>query len=161
MSCPKSAPLSRLAVGLLTLFAVVMLSGASAVADDVTIQKGLRCIIDVSGLGPVEFDNISGPCVLFYSEPYPDADGYITIDTEILAMDLWDGNIAVRRNPGLPSPGLVKGITPWIDFPAESFFDVMIEIELPDHMPGELLINYEPMHITSIIDQYPRPVLFA
>ncbi len=156
MSLLKSVRAFKPTIGFIAVLAIALLSGTSALAYEITTQKGLRrIIIDVYGIGPVEYTNVSGPYTLLYSDPYPDADGYITIDTEILAMDLRDDNIAVRRNPGPPSPGELKGITPGIDFPAESFFDVMIEIDLPEHRPGELLINYEPMHLTSIVDQFP------
>jgi len=152
----KSAPLSRLAASLLTVLAVVSICSPGAFGQEsAQLTKGVRTVIEIYGLGPVEFNGISGPCDLVYSPPYADPDGHIVIDTEIIAMELIDGNIAVRRNTGLPSPGFVRSITPGIDFPAESFFDVMYEIELPDHMPGELLINYEPLHMTSLIDQYP------
>ncbi len=157
MSHLKSAPPSKVAVGLITAVILIsLLSATSAFAEPILIQKGLRTVVvEVYGYGPVEFSDVLGPCVIDYSPPYLDPDGHVMIDTEIIAMDLVDGNIAVRRNPGPASPGSVRGITPGIDFPAESFFDVMYEIELPEHLPGQLLINYEPMHLTSIIEQFP------
>jgi hypothetical protein len=137
-------------------FAVIAFLSPTAYAQHETrVLKRVRCVIDVYGFGPVVFDNISGPCDLIYGDPYPDYDGHIMIDTEILSMELMDGNISVRRNPFLVSAGIVRGISPGIDFPAESFFDVFVEIELPEHLPGNLYTNIEPMHIQGIIDQYP------
>ena len=156
MSDRKCAPLFRLFICLLAIFTVISLVSPAAFSqNEAKVLKRVRCVIDISGLGPVEFTNISGPCDLAYTDPYIGPGDHIMIDTEILAMDLMDDIIFVRLNPGPASPGAVRGIEPWIDFPAESFFDVMYEVELPDHFPGELLINYEPMHLTSIIDQYP------
>lgn len=156
MSNCKSVPLFRLAVSLLTVLAVVSLCSPDAFAqNEARLMKRVRCVIDISGLGPVEFVSISGPCDIVYTDPYLDPDNHFMIDTEILAMDLRDDIIFVRRHPGPPSPGVVRSFDPWIEFPAESFFDVMYEIELPDHFPGELLINYEPMHLTSVVDQFP------
>ncbi len=150
--------MSRISLSLLTVLLVISICAPAAYAQhNAQVLKRVRAVIEIYGLGPVEFTNISGRCDLLWTDPYPDGDGLITIDTEIIAMELVDGNIAIRKNPGPPSPGTVKGNTPGIDFPAESFFDVMIEIELPDHMPGDLLINYEPMHLISpvFIEQFP------
>ncbi len=46
-------------------------------------------------------------------------------------------------------------IPPGPDFPAESFFDVFTELELPDFMPGDTLFNDSPLSIESIVDQMP------
>jgi hypothetical protein len=61
-----------------------------------------------------------------------------TIDTEIVSMDLqgvhpFIGNFTVAdaNDPGMPSAGAATSQTPAGTYPADSFFDVFVEFDLP------------------------------
>jgi hypothetical protein len=62
--------------------------------------------------------------------------------------------VSAGRHFGLPpSPGEIHSITPGIDFPAESFFDVSLRIDLPGL--GLSLHNDEPFRMVATIDAIP------
>ena len=109
--------------------------------------------IEIYGLG-MEVYTMSGTWELSYSDPFEAPDDHIEIETEIVSMDLTGPGI-VCGNSGLPSPGGVRGIEPGIDFPAESFFDVYFEIEIPDKMPGVTLHNAVADHIVGLVEGFP------
>jgi len=82
-------------------------------------------------------------------------------DTEIVAMELTGtgdviGEITVSLSDEFgPSDGsVISNYYDGIDFPAESFFDVFIDIELPS---GEVLFNPDPIHLDShsCIKEFP------
>ncbi len=109
--------------------------------------------IDIYGLG-METYTMSGTWDLSWSDPVEAPDGHIEIETEIVSMDLTGPGI-IFGGSGLPSPGEVRSIEPGIDFPAESFFDVYAEIEIPDRMPGVILHNAVPDHIVGLVNDFP------
>ena len=86
------------------------------------------------------------------------------IQTEIVEMELSGtsllGPIFVYESPTLDSTGLIEeqtNSTPGtLEFPADSFFDIFFEIDLPDL--GMTLHNNDPFHIECKIDEIP-PVL--
>jgi hypothetical protein len=133
----ESKPLFRLSVSLLAILILTAVAISPAAADEKRVAKYVTAVIDIYGFGPVEITYVKGPCDLWYSSPYPDGENHIVIDSEILFMDLLGDGMKARRNPALPSPGSTRSIDPGIDFPAESFFDVMYEIELTDFLPGD------------------------
>lgn len=75
-----------------------------------------------------------GPTRVQRGNPYIDG-GLRTIDTEIVSMSLSGVllglPVSVRLNPGLPSTGRVQAQAPGTDFPADSFFDIFVEIQTP------------------------------
>jgi len=83
-----------------------------------------------------------------------------TIPTEIIQMELVGshpqiGPIRIRAGTtfGLPpSTGRITPITPTKDFPAESFFDVFIEIEIQ----GIPLTNVEPFRVEGVVNKIPQ-----
>ena len=109
--------------------------------------------IEIYGLG-MEIYTMSGTWEISWSDPVEAPDGHIEIETEIVSMDLAGPGI-IFGNSGLPSPGGVRSIDPGIDFPAESFFDVYAEIEIPDKMPGVTLHNAVPDYIVGFVDDFP------
>ena len=109
--------------------------------------------IEIYGLG-METYTMFGTWDLSWSDPVEAPDGHIEIETEIVLMDLTGPGI-IFGNSGIPSPGEVRSIDPGIDFPAESFFDVYAEIEIPDMMPGVILHNAVPDHIVGLVDDFP------
>ena len=77
--------------------------------------------------------------------------GAATIDMDITQMnfDANDGmlKVYVSLAPSPPSTGQVIGYGEYDDFPAESFFDVYVTIDLPD-VPGAIgLYNQDPIPI--------------
>lgn len=143
------------AAGLCLVIATLSLAATAAFGQEATIGVYVDAVIDVYGHGPVEFNWVKGPCDILWLPPYPDPFGHIIIDSEMLALDIFGDGIEARRNPGLPSVGQSRSLDPGIDFPAESFFDVFMEVELPGFFPADTLINYEPLHLTGIIGQFP------
>jgi hypothetical protein len=84
-----------------------------------------------------------------------------TIETEMLSMQL-NGNsgilgpVIVRagRDLGLePSHGLMEPLSTDADFPADSFFDVFVTVDLPNF--GLQLHNREPFRVQTPITYYP------
>ncbi|MBN1884372.1 MAG: T9SS type A sorting domain-containing protein [Candidatus Krumholzibacteriota bacterium] len=100
---------------------------------------------------------VFGPCEIAWSDPIFADPGWM-IETEIVAMDLVssDPPVLVRGNmSGLPTPGEIEFPPPDPDFPAESFFDVFFEIELPEELPGLILTNDVPLRIETTVRQFP------
>ena len=57
-----------------------------------------------------------------------------TIQTEMVAMNLTGnsgvfGPVTIHESPSLVSPGQISQQTPGVDFPADSFFDVFVEVQ--------------------------------
>jgi hypothetical protein len=102
----------------------------------------------------------AGPTRVQRSDPYDPGDGRVMIETEIIQMELTGpspiGPVSVRESPTIASQGEVQQITPGIDFPAESFFDVFVEIDTP-HPPTGLgtLHNQEAIRLEAKIDDLP------
>jgi hypothetical protein len=81
-------------------------------------------------IGPI---TLVGPARIRRGNPYIDG-GLRTIDTEIVSMELrgidpFDQPVSVTLNPALPSTGQIQAQAPNTDFPADSFFDVFVEIQ--------------------------------
>ena len=102
--------------------------------DGDTFSSTARITVDITGLGPMGLE-LTGPTVVERSDP-PMGGG--TIDTEIVSMDLTGstplGSVRVKagQDQGLtPSKGKITPKLPGYDYPAESFFDIFFEIELP------------------------------
>lgn len=147
-------------VGLTVLIAMLVVSTGSAVYAQTTIERlsligniwveppppELPWSLDLEGTADIEEGHQSDS----------DGDGKLVIPIEIIAMNL--KSVApvvvpatVKESPSKSSTGKVKQISPGIDFPAESFFDVFIEIELP----GQTLHNEVPIRIRSEINSLP------
>lgn len=90
-----------------------------------------------------------------WSDPYEGPGGFDVIDNEISSIMARDmaGQVYIVCEGYMSS-----GITAWEPepfFPCESFFDVYIEIELPELAPGEILHNEIPLHVSSFVTQWP------
>ncbi|MDX1747503.1 MAG: hypothetical protein R3324_16335, partial [Halobacteriales archaeon] len=91
-----------------------------------------------------------------------DGDGLDEVETELVALNLTDGNVTLRLNPNEVSPGEIEekqnntpnrlDLDPFHPGDANSFFDVMFEIVLPD---GTVLHNREPLRIEAMIGEKP------
>ncbi len=105
-------------------------------------------------LGP-ESMTLRGPTVIQRGNPSDPGDGRDVIDTEIIAMSLtgtaFGANIKMTESPTLNSGGQIKAQNSSNSFPADSFFDVFVEIDTPIGR----LHNNDPLTMRQIIDCIP------
>lgn len=97
-------------------------------------DSGAQVEIDLGEFG-TERLLLNGPTTVQRGDPhFPPSANNKTIDTEILSMDLVGqspklGSIRLRESPTRSSVGTVTQQTPGVDFPANSSFDVFVEID--------------------------------
>jgi hypothetical protein len=96
--------------------------------------------IEIYGSGIYTYP-FTGTWEISWSDPEEMPDGHIESQMEILQIDVDTGELIMRHRTGIPSPGSVRSVSPGESFPAESFFDVFVEIELPGVLPGEVFHN--------------------
>jgi hypothetical protein len=156
-----------------------------AAGDDVFENTHATVEIEITqegaaGLGAplltqLETIELEGPTTVTRSDPRLDGDVYV-VDTEIVEMELRGegsfGPVIVRESPDRESKGEVRQQSAGQDFPAESFFDVYVTVELPNvsvHAGGIvatefssstigaalLLHNEEPLHMVSELNSLP------
>ena len=115
--------------------------------------------LEVTGMF-TETITAKGPTTVSRSNPYDPGDGHIKIDTEIISMNLvgsssYIGPITIIESPSKASTGAIQQQTAGIDFPADSFFDVFIEIHTALPSPNNILHNDDPKFMSTIIYQIP------
>jgi hypothetical protein len=104
-----------------------------AAGNDI-FDSGAQVEIDLGNSGSERL-LLNGPTTVQRSDPYTPLTSTVkTIDTEILSMDLVGqsptlGTLRLRESPTRPSTGKVTQQRPGSDFPANSFFDVFVEID--------------------------------
>lgn len=114
-----------------------------------TFDSGAQIEIDLGELG-IERLLLNGPTTVQRGDPYtPPTGDKKTIDTEIVAMELVGqsprlGTVRLRESPTLPSGGQVSQLESGTDFPANSFFDVFVEIDVPN---VGTLRNLQPIRV--------------
>jgi hypothetical protein len=101
-----------------------------------------------------------GPTTVSRSNPYDPGDGRIKIDTEIISMNLvgtsnYIGPITIIESPSKKSTGAIQQKTAGIDFPADSFFDVYVEIQTRLPFPNGIIHNDDPKHMSTTISKIP------
>jgi len=111
--------------------------------------------VEITGMF-TETITAKGPTTVSRSNPYDPGDGRIKIDTEIISMNLvgssaYIGPITIIESPSKKSNGTIQQKTAGIDFPADSFFDVYIEIQT---VIGTFH-NDDPKRMSAIIYQIP------
>jgi hypothetical protein len=101
-------------------------------------------VLDIPDLGLNQTIRVSGPTTVRRGVPHT-VGGLVEIETEIISLDLVGvsglGPVTVRQSPSRPSLGLVRQIDPTADYPAESFFDVFLEIDVN----GTIIHNVDPI----------------
>jgi len=115
--------------------------------------------LEISGMF-TETITVNGPTFVSRSDPYNPGDGRIKIDTEIISMNLvgtsnYIGPITIIESPSKKSNGAIQQRTAGIDFPADSFFDVFVEIHTTLPSPNKILHNDDPKHMSTIITKIP------
>ncbi|UCE28552.1 MAG: hypothetical protein JSV85_04520 [Candidatus Bathyarchaeota archaeon] len=83
-------------------------------------------------------------------------DDRLKIDTEIMYMNLVGtgdllGPVTIAESPSKASSGAIQQQVVGEDFPADSFFDVFIEIETTLPYPLSTLHNDDPHHLSAVI----------
>ena len=105
--------------------------------------------------GPILSITVVGPTRITRSDPFDPGDGKQMIATEIVSMVLNGGApdfpITVLEQGDRQSRGMIqqKGPDSW--FPANSFFDVFVEVQTP---LGNFL-NNDPIRLFEMIDEIP------
>jgi hypothetical protein len=109
---------------------------------------------------PKEFEiRLTGPTKVERSIPENTPSGQWQIETEIIQMDLTGsylgGPIRFKESSVRDSKGLIIQKKPGVDFPADSFFDVYVEIETSLPRPFNKLHNKDPVEMYSEINDIP------
>lgn len=152
-------PRLRLATALIATFLAMSLwqpAAAYPSAGTDAFDSSALITLDLSLIGgPTLTVTVAGPTIVERSKPYNPGDGRMTIDTEIVSLHLTGmtalGPVVVRESSFRESTGQVTQQTPGEDFPADSFFDVFVEIDTP---LGTFL-NKDPILLQAVIDSLP------
>jgi hypothetical protein len=101
-----------------------------------------------------------GPTNVSRSDPYDPGDGHIKIDTEIVSMNLVGsgaiiGPATIIQSPFQASKGEIRQQVAGVDFPADSFFDVYVEIHTAFPFPFAVLHNDAAVQMNSTISGIP------
>ncbi len=147
----RRATLTVLVLGAL---AVLLIPSAWAYppAGTDTFSSTATVVVDLSSSGgPVIPLTLSGPTTVVRSNPFPLPGGFMAINTSI-SLSLTGGGATVVTAPSPPSTGQIEQISPGVDFPARSFFDVFVEISLP---PQPTVHNEMPVVMMSNITAIP------
>ncbi|MDH3889550.1 MAG: dockerin type I repeat-containing protein [candidate division Zixibacteria bacterium] len=108
------------------------------------------------GQTPDETIFLGGDAVIQRGSPYTNNQGQTEIQTEMVQMDLTgESSLFGGVILSLPqaAPGLITSVNPGSDFPAESFFDVYYEVELPDQ--GQVIQPEDPVRMQTEINEIP------
>ncbi len=117
---------------------------------------------------PVAWDrdrecDFTGSKTVRHGNPRMGTDGYV-VDTEIVSMELTGVcdlfgplPVTIRVNPGIPSLGQVMDHNPdpRRDFPAESFFDVFMEIDIDGFGQTFKHVTDQPLRLHGEINGFP------
>ena len=127
-------------------------------------DSGAQVNIDFSPIGGTEPEivTLNGPTRIARGAVGDgDGDGRDQVQTEIIGMSLVGttsvGPATVMQSPTRPSNGAFEeqnnATTGTMDFPADSFFDVFVEVDLPQM--NMVLHNTQPIRMQCIIFQIP------
>ena len=110
-------------------------------------------------LGALETVELEGPLLVKRGDPQDeDGDGKVEVPTEILEMALSGtasfGPVTVRESPDRESKGMVEQREPGQDAPADSFFDVFVEIDIED-ITNFTVHNEEPLRMEATLTDLP------
>ena len=151
---PALVPCSALVLmTLLVLFAFTIDARALVYGEDERIDVYMVISLPAYGIFDMPVA-LTGTALVGWNDP-----GIDFMETELAGISLTgyaEGLGPVRLDGPAPSPGIVSPPEPGPDFPAESFFDVFFQIELPELLPpGGYIYNSAPIHASSWIVQWP------
>ena len=139
----------------IALSIVLLTSDARALLYGEDERVEVHLVLNLPPYGIIEMEMaVAGSMAIEWSDPYPGPDGDV-IDNEI--SSILEGSPADRLFifcDACLSGGMTQ-YPPDPDFPAESFFDVFFELELPELLPGEIFHNEIPLHVSSFVTQWP------
>jgi hypothetical protein len=127
-------------------------------------ESEMTVVLEVPGLGTQDVE-LRGPTTVLVGERREEG-GRGVVDTEIVAMDLagefQSQTLRLRANPRRSSVGEVRAQGATDDFPADSFFDVFVEVDVPGI---GLLENLVPVRVQAanlqklppLFDTYTHP----
>ncbi len=129
-------------------------------AGEDMFPSGAGMLVQIGAQDPM-FLTLNGPSRVMRGDPHDsDGDGRMEIETELLEMNLTGmmaaGEIHLRESPTKQSLGRVHQQMAGQDFPADSFFDVFVDLETPLGM----LHNERPVQMKSVIHAIP-PIMDA
>jgi hypothetical protein len=116
-----------------------------------TFDSGATVVIDLPALGINDMNVVvTGPTTIMRGDPILGGDNRYRIDTEMVALELQGisciGPLVVRESPSRPSLGVVQQTSPGVCYPADSFFDVFLEI----NVNGMTLHNEVPIRMEAL-----------
>ncbi|MBU8922937.1 MAG: hypothetical protein KOO63_14060, partial [Bacteroidales bacterium] len=150
-------------MGIVLLIAFVTISFSNAVAwpEEKKVFKRVKFVLDAPPyFWPMDTIGVWGRDDLGFEVPFPSPlyPPLLEIPGEQIGFDLL-GPLGVRviRNPEALSLFTVYANPDPQPDPAwvESFFDVFIEVEIPEALPGQILVNYDAIHLTENLFQFP------
>ena len=100
-----------------------------------------------------------GPTTIRRGAPYDPGDGLVEIDTQIENMVVFGttpiGSVTVKMIP--PAPGKIKQRESGVDFPADSWFDVRVEVNINSPLGQFQLFSKPstPIRLMAMIDAIP------
>jgi hypothetical protein len=149
----------------LTLSGATNAQGTFPPGGSDAFDSSLTVNLDVTGLGQRSVV-LEGPTVVLRSDPTGDP---CAIETEIVALDAHGhdaifGDIHLRLHPAVSSVGRIVSLGKGCTFPADSFFDVFVEVEV-ELFPSRL-VNLQPVRVTNdnlkvippFFDSYVHPL---
>lgn len=108
----------------------------------------------------------SGVSGVVHGTAYDPGDGLLEIPTEIQELNLYENHSAfgpyrIIESPLKNSTGRVKALQTGIQYPAESFFDVYLEI-LTETSPLGILVTKDPLRFQAIVDTlFPLDTMYV
>ena len=125
-------------------------------------------IVDIPNPGDEHIIVLTGPVIIERQDPVGDtAAGTRIVETEMVSMDLSGsspvGPVTVRAGSSFglpPSLGEVRQQSPGSDFPATSFFDVFVEIEVGGFLlapSGSVRVLVDPLNPITAIPPIDTP----
>jgi len=135
-------------------FAAPLLAFPNAGLDAVDAAAVLRLNLRPGG-GSEQTVTAFGAVRIRREDPATQPDGRTLVRTEIAAVALRgsspEGAAVIRESPLRRSRGQVVQQTPGADFPADSFFDLFLEIETPQGV----LTHHNPVRLEQAIEALP------
>lgn len=103
---------------------------------------------------------LNGPTTVARGMPYDPGDGHVSVDTQILNMNLAGssahlGPMTIIQSPSKTSNGTIRQISPGVDFPASSSFDVFVEIQTTLAFPFRTFHNDDPVFMNANVASIP------
>jgi hypothetical protein len=102
----------------------------------------------------------TGPTTIARGTPYNPGDGHMKINTAMVSMNLvgtsaYIGPVKIFINPSTTSNGTIRQVNAGSDFPADSFFDVFVEINTTLPPPYSTLHYDQPVLMHALIHGIP------